>query len=970
MQKTGQTRHQTPDIPYTDNRLLYRLTTIVFLFCVALDFPALAASCADDGFSVTGSGGSLQIDECGECRVVTNNNAADLYVPTKFDTEWYTGGSSFLENLPANVTATACASSCTITSGTTWTASGNTCTVPSTITVNDGTSQGVTDFTAPTTGSITYSCAAGVPSTSSAVCNDVDPDAFDFTDQTGVAVSTAITSNTVTINGFTGPLNMVAGANTKISKNGGAFSAPGATVAFNPGDTAALQVTSSASNSTAVTATITFGAASVDWAVTTAAAGCTTSGLVAKWDMDETAGTTAADSSGSGFNGAMAGGMTAAGATAPGIVGNAFHFTGSNRFKASNFVIPATDKGTIAFWMNPDDFSARRRFFGSSDDYEGQYTGSKITNELDVSGASGLNATSEPPTGSWTHVVMTYDGTSHVNQIYYNGGLNKQASNVNSHPSGTVNFTVGDRTGQGDYYHGYMDDFRIYDRVLTPAEISDLYGSGEGCGGTGGDTTPAAFDFTDVTGAATSTVTTSNIVHITGINVATATSISGGGAQYQICSDATCSTVVTPWTSSAGTVTNNQYVQLKLTSSASSSTAVSTTMTIGGVNDGWSVTTAAAGATCAAGTANWTVSGHSCSASVALGNDTDTSNLTDSTGPDTGAATFLCTGGAWTEQSGSTCSALGSAFDFTDVTGATAGDQYTDNTTVSGVSGTKTATVVGSPDVQISTDGVSWGTSFSFANNDTIQIRMNASSKSGAKKVAVVVIGNLAVNWEVTNACGSTSGNICPASGLVALWKFDETSGTAVADSSGNGFNGTMQGGMTADAASSPGIVGTSFHFNGGTIQVPSFVIPATDKGTIAFWINPDDISTRHRILGAKDDWETQIITSTRLANEFYTGGGGMETSNVSPVGTWTHVAMTYDKTSGRSETYIDGVLDQQSGSQISSDPSGTVTLTLGSRTGKTEVFDGYLDDVRIYDRVLDATEIADLYNGGTGCAP
>ena len=700
------------------------------------------------------------------------------------------------------------------------------------------------------------------------------------------------------------------------------------------------------------------------------AATCATSGLVAKWDMDETAGTTANDSSGNGYNGAMAGGMTAAGATAPGIIGNAFHFTGNNRFKITSFIIPATDKGTIAFWMNPDNLSSRQRFLGSSDDYEVQYDGgSHITNELDVSGASGLNDTSKPANGVWTHVVFTYDGAG-VSQIYYDGVLNKQGSVVNSHPSGTVALTVGDRTGQGDYYHGYMDDVRIYDRVLTAPEIADLYGSGSGCGGTAPDTTPNAFDFVDVTGAAVSTLTTSNILQITGITSGSPVSISGGGAKFRICSDAACGTVLTNWTSTTTGVQNNQYVQLRLTSSASPSTAVSTTVTIGGVNDGWSVTTAAAGATCAAGAANWTVSGHNCTAAIALGNDTDTSNLTDSTGPDTGTATYLCTGGAWTEQPGSTCAALGSAFDFTDVTDATAGDQYTDSTTVSGVSGTKTATVVGSPDVQISTDGVSWGTSFSFANNDTIQIRMNASSKSGAKKVAVVVIGNLAVNWEVTNACGSTSGNICPASGLVALWKFDETSGTAVANLSGNGFNGTMQGGMTADAASSPGIVGTSFHFNGGTIQVPSFVIPATDKGTIAFWINPDDISTRHRILGAKDDWETQIITSTRLANEFYTGGGGMETSNVSPVGTWTHVAMTYDKTSGRSETYIDGVLDQQSGSQISSDPSGTVTLTLGSRTGKTEVFDGYLDDVRIYDRVLDATEIADLYNGGTGCAP
>jgi len=43
-----------------------------------------------------------------------------------------------------------------------------------------------------------------------------EPDAFTFTDQTGVATSTVINSNIVTVNNFTGPLYVFAGATADV----------------------------------------------------------------------------------------------------------------------------------------------------------------------------------------------------------------------------------------------------------------------------------------------------------------------------------------------------------------------------------------------------------------------------------------------------------------------------------------------------------------------------------------------------------------------------------------------------------------------------------------------------------------------------------------------------------------------------------------------------------------------------------
>ena len=84
-----------------------------------------------------------------------------------------------------------------------------------------------------------------------------------------------------------------------------------------------------------------------------------------------------------------------------------------------------------------------------------------------------------------------------------------------------------------------------------------------------GDNTPNLFNFTDNAGASQSTLTTSNILQISGISCHVSVTISGEGSpQYRTCSDSGCATVIQDWTSSASGINNNQYVQMRLTTSA------------------------------------------------------------------------------------------------------------------------------------------------------------------------------------------------------------------------------------------------------------------------------------------------------------------------------------------------------------------------------------------------------------------
>jgi hypothetical protein len=103
------------------------------------------------------------------------------------------------------------------------------------------------------------------------------------------------------------------------------------------------------------------------------------------------------------------------------------------------------------------------------------------------------------------------------------------------------------------------------------------------------DTTPDPFTFIDVTGVPLSTVQTSNAITVSGITAPAAISIVGGA--YELGSNPGV------WTSSSGTVANTDTVRVRHTSAATSSTAVNTTLTVGGVSDTFTSTTLAEDAT-------------------------------------------------------------------------------------------------------------------------------------------------------------------------------------------------------------------------------------------------------------------------------------------------------------------------------------------------------------------------------------
>jgi len=212
---------------------------------------------------------------------------------------------------------------------------------------------------------------------------------------------------------------------------------------------------------------------------------------------------------------------------------------------------------------------------------------------------------------------------------------------------------------------------------------------------------------------------------------------------------------------------------------------------------------------------------------------------------------------------------------------------------------------------------------------------------------------------------------------LVAYWKLDETGGTTVNDSSGNGHNGVLQGGLSFEQRSDAGIIGNALHcdgLQGHNIFVKSASLPKS-AFTIALWFNPDshltDRSPKFYLMfwGGPDipEGDKPLLEFNEDEDgdiRLYVSIVGQEQQNLSTsttswkASTWYQIAATFDGTDFM--LYVNGALEDKGyhpGEHYASEE-----VYLGSRRTGDNVFHGKLDDIRIYDRALSTDEIVELH--------
>jgi prepilin-type N-terminal cleavage/methylation domain-containing protein len=201
--------------------------------------------------------------------------------------------------------------------------------------------------------------------------------------------------------------------------------------------------------------------------------------LVGWWRFDEGSGTSATDSSGNGNNGNLVGGAT----YVTGQFGNALQFDGVDDYVS----LPDTNLSflspyTISVWFNPNDLSNNGAIFGKEYyEYQFDLQGSLLRwtqYNTTGSGVIGL-ARTITSANTWYHAVATFDGTTAI--LYVNGSAVTTDNAFYGTARDIANQT---RIGTGYshnlaqqlyYFHGLIDDVRIYNRALTTSEVQQLY---------------------------------------------------------------------------------------------------------------------------------------------------------------------------------------------------------------------------------------------------------------------------------------------------------------------------------------------------------------------------------------------------------------------------------------------------------------------------------------------------------------
>ena len=231
----------------------------------------------------------------------------------------------------------------------------------------------------------------------------------------------------------------------------------------------------------------------------------------------------------------------------------------------------------------------------------------------------------------------------------------------------------------------------------------------------------------------------------------------------------------------------------------------------------------------------------------------------------------------------------------------------------------------------------------------------------------------------------------------IVYYEFDETSGTAAANSATTGatYTGTFNttgGSVTVNQASfAQG--GTAYDFGGGFVGSASALTNSLDEWTVEAWVNYDAAKTSASNFLSNDQggWNDDVLFGIGAEN----GGFGVPAGSVgliqqgSPgttrdfVGSplvadeWHHIVVTGSTSAGALTLYIDGVAAGTPDTALVNDATFngadgflTAHLTIGaarpnSGDGGYRPYDGLLDEVAIYGTVLDATTITAHYNAG-----
>jgi dienelactone hydrolase len=199
------------------------------------------------------------------------------------------------------------------------------------------------------------------------------------------------------------------------------------------------------------------------------------------YKLDEASGTVATDSAGNGFDGTVSGGTWTAGQR-----GGAIEFNADGNITVPATALDTVDREiTIAMWVYGGDTQPVRDMLL----YGVNASGERVFNVhlpwdngwiyWDAGYDGGYDRISKAGDplvyqGSWHHWAFTKNADTGSMKIYLDGELWQSGTGKTRSMAGVTSFKLGSATGGPFHYDGLLDDVRIYDRELSPAQVLEL----------------------------------------------------------------------------------------------------------------------------------------------------------------------------------------------------------------------------------------------------------------------------------------------------------------------------------------------------------------------------------------------------------------------------------------------------------------------------------------------------------------
>jgi fibronectin type 3 domain-containing protein len=709
------------------------------------------------------------------------------------------------------------------------------------------------------------------------------------------------------------------------------------------------------------------------------------SGLVGAWGFSEGGGTTTADASGKGNGGTITGATW----TTQGRYGNALSFNGTNSIVrvASSASLNLTTGMTLSAWVRPTAAQSGWRtilhrqtdaylLHASNGDPLHPAGGGTFGGSPDfVGGPTAI------PVNTWTHVAVTYDLAAM--RLYVNGTQAATKAATGAIETNANPLWIGGNAPYGEYFQGLIDEARVYNRALTPAEIQTDMSTA---------VTPSPPDSSPPSAPANLNAVAAGSSEIDLSWTASTDNVGVTGYRVERCQGTGCTNFVqvatptattlddsdlTPSTTyryrvraadSAGNLSLYSAIAGATTPAAPDTTPPSAPTGLGAT----AVSTSQIDLSWTASTDNVGVTGYR--VERCLG--TSCTNFTQIGTPTT--TSFSSTGLAANTTYRFRARAVDGADNLSAYsTIATATTPPPPDTTPPTAPADLTATAVGTGQVNLgwtaSTDdvgvtgyrvercsGQGCSTFAEVAAPTTTTYGDTGLSPSTTYRYRVRAVDAAAKLSGYSNVADATTEAPPTPTGLIGAWAFGEGTGTSTADASGNGNVGTTVGATW----STKGRHGNALSFNGSNSVVrvaSSASLNLTTAMTLSAWIRPT---------GSQSGWRTIL---RRQADAYFlaassdsrrrpagggTLGGGLTyvgSSTDTPANSWTHVALTYDGAALR--LYVNGT-QASSRAATGTIQASTNPLWIGGNTPYGQYFQGLIDEARIYSRALSPTEI------------